>query len=100
MSADERRSHCLQDRTAFGYKAAGDCASWSWLSGKYGYRYFIVDKERDEEGKIISSTYIREMLADGNIRKANDLLGYCYFVTGKVEHGNAIGIQSCIRRRI
>ena len=75
----------------FGYKAAGDCAMLERLSGKYGYRYFIVDKERDEEGKIISSTYIREMLADGNIRKANDLLGYCYFVTGKVEHGNAIG---------
>ena len=75
----------------FGYKAAGDCAMLERLSGEYGYRYFIVDKERDEEGKIISSTYIREMLADGNIRKANDLLGYCYFVTGKVEHGNAIG---------
>ena len=67
------------------------CRMLERLSGKYGYRYFIVDKERDEEGKIISSTYIREMLADGNIRKANDLLGYCYFVTGKVEHGNAIG---------
>ena len=62
----------------FGYKAAGDCAMLERLSGKYGYRYFIVDKERDEEGKIISSTYIREMLADGNIRKANDLLDRAY----------------------
>ena len=61
------------------------------LSEKYEYRYFIVDKERYEEGKIISSTYIREMLADGNIIKANDLLGYYYFVTGTVQHGNAIG---------
>ena len=31
------------------------------------------------------------MRKERNIRKANDLLGYCYFVTGKVEHGNAIG---------
>ena len=31
------------------------------------------------------------MLADGNIIKANDLLGYYYFVTGTVQHGNAIG---------
>ena len=75
----------------FGYKAAGDCAMLAQLSEKYEYRYFIVDKERDEEGKIISSTYIREMLADGNIIKANDLLGYYYFVTGTVQHGNAIG---------
>ena len=75
----------------FGYKAAGDCAMLERLSSEYGYRYFVVDKERDEEGKIISSTYIREMLADGNIIKANKLLGYYYFVTGTVQHGNAIG---------
>ena len=31
------------------------------------------------------------MLADGNIIKANKLLGYYYFVTGTVQHGNAIG---------
>ena len=75
----------------FGYKAAGDCAMLEQLSGNMDTAILSWIKERDEEGKIISSTYIREMLADGNIRKANDLLGYCYFVTGKVEHGNAIG---------
>ena len=51
---------------------------------------FVVDKERDGD-RIISSTYIREVLAEGNIKKANELLGYCYFVSGRVVHGNSIG---------
>ena len=75
----------------FGYKAAGDKELLEKLAPRYGYRFFVVDKERDEDGKIISSTYVREMLAEGNIQKANRLLGYPYYVTGTVEHGNAIG---------
>jgi len=75
----------------FGYKAAGDMALLEALAPKYGYRFFAVDKARDEENKIISSTYVREMLAEGNIRKANSLLGYPYYVTGTVEHGRSIG---------
>lgn len=74
----------------FGYKAAGNMTLLASLASKYGYRYMVVDKARDGE-RIISSTYIREMLAEGNIRKANELLGYRYFVTGRVLHGNAIG---------
>lgn len=75
----------------FGYKAAGDKELLKALEPVYHYRFFVVDKARDEEDKIISSTYVREMLAEGNIRKANELLGYYYYVTGKVEHGNSIG---------
>lgn len=75
----------------FGYKAAGDKELLKELAPKYGYQFFVVDKARDEENKIISSTYVREMLAEGNIRKANRLLGYAYYVTGTVRHGNAIG---------
>ena len=74
----------------FGYQRKGDAELLRKLAPKYGYEVSIVEKAMDGEREI-SSTYIREMLADGNIRKANDLLGYCYFVTGKVEHGNAIG---------
>ena len=74
----------------FGYKAAGDRALLDKLAPMYGYRFFVVDKERDGD-RIISSTYIRDMLAEGNVRRANELLGYCYYVSGIVEHGNALG---------
>lgn len=74
----------------FGYRAAGDRVLLERLASKYGYRFYVVEKERDGD-RIISSTYIREMLAEGNVKKANELLGYCYFLSGKVVHGNSIG---------
>ena len=40
------------------------------LAGKYGYEMVIVDKALDGSREI-SSTYIREELARGNIKKAN-----------------------------
>lgn len=75
----------------FGYKAAGDRKMLEDLASVYGYRYIVVEKAKDEDYKIISSTYVRDLLADGQILKANKLLGYRYFITGTVEHGNAIG---------
>ena len=83
----------------FGYKAAGDCAMLERLSSEYGYRYFVVDKERDEEGKIISSTYIREMLADGNIIKANKLWGIITLSPERCGMETPSDTQNYIRRR-
>ena len=42
----------------FGYKAAGDCAMLERLSSEYGYRYFVVDKERDERSSA-APTFVR-----------------------------------------
>ena len=40
-----------------------------------------------------SSTNIRNLLAQGNIQDANNLLGYEYMLTGRVVHGKMIGRQ-------
>ena len=39
----------------------------------------------------VSSTRIRQALAEGNIATANELLGYSYFFTGTVVEGNRLG---------
>jgi riboflavin kinase/FMN adenylyltransferase len=39
----------------------------------------------------ISSTRIRENLLNGNLKEANELLGYQYFFEGKVIEGNKLG---------
>lgn len=39
----------------------------------------------------ISSTKIKEYMTDGLIEKANNLLGYNYFILGQVIHGSKIG---------
>ncbi len=54
----------------------------------------VLRAEPFAEGDIRpSSTRIRNLLAEGNIRDANRLLGYDYILTGRVVHGRMIGRQ-------
>ncbi len=55
-----------------------------------GYHVVIVDRVQ-YEGKDISSTRIRSLIRDGDMEKANLLLGYPYFLTAPVTHGEGIG---------
>ena len=57
---------------------------------QYGYEVIVV-KKMQEDARDISSTFVREEITMGNIEKANHLLGYRYFVTSVVAHGNKIG---------
>jgi riboflavin kinase/FMN adenylyltransferase len=43
------------------------------------------------DGKAVSSSSIRELLLEGKVRKASALLGYAYFLRGKVVSGKRIG---------
>lgn len=74
----------------FGYKRAGNAALLVELAEENGYELVVVTKER-EDSRDISSTYIREELAKGNIEKVNELLGQPYAIHGTVVHGNHIG---------
>jgi riboflavin kinase/FMN adenylyltransferase len=42
-------------------------------------------------GIVVSSSYVRRMLKDGNIVAATEALGYPYFINGKVVGGHHIG---------
>jgi len=44
------------------------------------------------DSEIVSSTAIRKALADGNIKKANKMLGRCFSLSGKVISGAGRGI--------
>ena len=55
-----------------------------------GYELEVVEKEC-YEGREISSSYVKEALAKGNMELVNTLLGYPYTVQGEVLHGRRIG---------
>ena len=74
----------------FGYKASGDVKTLAMYEKKYGYKLLVVEKEKYND-KEISSTYIKELLTDGNMELANKLLGYKYTINGVVEHGKKLG---------
>lgn len=74
----------------FGYQRQGDYRLLERLSGQFGYTLEVVEKER-ESGREISSTWVREAVAAGNMELVKKLLGRPYSVRGSVQHGKKIG---------
>ncbi len=74
----------------FGKNREGNFQLLERLKQKLGYEVeevppFYVD------GAPVSSTRIRDLLHDGNVKEANRMLGYEYAITGKVVRGQRIG---------
>jgi len=74
----------------FGKNREGNIQLLERLKQKLGYEVeevppFYVD------GAPVSSTRIRDLLHDGNVKEANRMLGYEYAITGKVVRGQRIG---------
>ena len=57
---------------------------------KYGFEVEQISAQTIEE-VAISSTKIREAILEGNIKAANNFLGYNYFFSGVVVRGNQLG---------
>ena len=74
----------------FGHNRRGDYHMLRDMAEELGYEVIVVKKIKEDE-RDISSTFVREEVELGHIEKANHLLGYPYFVCGKVEHGKEIG---------
>lgn len=74
----------------FGHEKRGSVAMLEKYAAEYGYTVDVVEKERYQD-MIISSTYIRDALAQGDVQLAERLLGYPYELTGPVRHGKQLG---------
>ncbi len=74
----------------FGYNRKGNDSLLKRLAPVYGYEVEVFDKECLED-KVISSTYVRHMLENGEMETVQKLLGYPYYVSGVVVHGHKIG---------
>ena len=74
----------------FGYKRSETYRELEQYAPELGYEAVIV-KKMQYRGADISSTRIRECISRGDMEEANRLLGYEYFVSAPVLHGNALG---------
>ncbi|MCR4781936.1 MAG: bifunctional riboflavin kinase/FAD synthetase [Lachnospiraceae bacterium] len=81
---------CVGSDFRFGYKGLGDIYVLKELSLKYNFKLEVIEKIKDKNIEI-SSSLIRSEIIDGNVKMANELLGYPYFVRGKISHGKKIG---------
>lgn len=66
-------------------------ASGSINDLKKHFEVIVVNTVKSDDIERISTTLIKTYISDGNISKANKLLGYEYHVLGTVEHGNKVG---------
>lgn len=78
------------DNYRFGYKAMGDVILLKTLCQKHGVK-LIIATPCFYEDKLISATRIRELLKNGDLKKANLMLGKNFGFKGTVITGNRIG---------
>ncbi|MDQ0895607.1 bifunctional riboflavin kinase/FAD synthetase [Agromyces ramosus] len=75
----------------YGARGAGDVGLLIELGAKFGFTVEVVDDVRPEGERRVSSTWIRELLAEGDVAQATRLLGHTPTVSGIVVHGAARG---------
>ncbi|WP_294277666.1 bifunctional riboflavin kinase/FAD synthetase [uncultured Chryseobacterium sp.] len=75
---------------SFGKNKSGNFELLQKLSGELGFEVEQMEAINIHENNI-SSTKIRKALLTGNIKEANEMLGYSYSVSGTVVHGKKIG---------
>ena len=74
----------------FGYKAQGTPKYLTEVGPKYGFGVSIV-KLHEDRGSTISSSRIRNLIIDGEIERANELLTRNFYLKGPVVHGEKRG---------
>jgi riboflavin kinase / FMN adenylyltransferase len=74
----------------FGRNRTGSSDTLAAQGEKLGFAVDVVPRF-DDAGRAVRSGPIREALGAGNIAEANELLGYPWFVTARVAHGDKRG---------
>ncbi|HLS25038.1 MAG TPA: bifunctional riboflavin kinase/FAD synthetase [Beutenbergiaceae bacterium] len=75
----------------FGRDNAGDRDTMAELGLKYGFDVHLVHDAADPGQRRWSSTWVRELLAAGNVEAAADVLGRPHRMRGEVVRGHARG---------
>lgn len=74
----------------FGYLNKGNVETLKALSHKYGFKLMVLDAALSEDN-VISSTRIRDLIINGRIVEANELLLEPFMLRGTVVGGKKIG---------
>lgn len=74
----------------FGYGREGDTQYLQKMGSRYGFRVETVSGVQ-LDGSLVSSTLIRQLIQEGDLREANKLLGRSYEIGGVVIPGHQRG---------
>lgn len=88
---------CVGYDYRFGYKASGDIDLLKQLGNKFNFKVSVTDAVKVND-TVVASSYIRQLISDGDIDKANNLLGRYFCVSGVVvmglQNGRKMGIPT------
>ena len=84
------RAVVVGDNFHFGHKQSGDVKFLRELGMRQGFEV-VVHTPVMCDAKVVSSTLIRRLVADGNVRHAARLLGRPFALTGQVVSGTGAG---------
>jgi riboflavin kinase/FMN adenylyltransferase len=76
---------------AFGHQRRGTVQTLRHLGERLGFGVTVAAPWMDEDGTLCASTTIRRLLRDGDLTKANHLLGRPYTIIGPVVSGDRLG---------
>jgi len=74
----------------YGYRGAGTPALLTAAGAKHGFTVDVVNMV-DREGVIVSSTVIRQLVIEGAVKQAANLLGRPITISGKISKGDQRG---------
>lgn len=74
----------------FGRNRSGNVDLLRNLCHKYDFQ-LIVKEQRRYQDAVVSSTLIKQLISEGDMKLTNQLLSRCYSITGEVVSGNRIG---------
>lgn len=77
---------------SFGRKRQGNLELLKKMGKEYGFDTEVVQTALID-GEIVSSTSIRELVREGNLKKAARFLGYNFYIEGQVKEGEKRGRQ-------
>lgn len=76
----------------FGCDRMGDNVTLNSYGKSFGFDISRIDAAQ-LNGISASSTLVRNALIDGDVQKAAEILGYSFYISGKVVHGKKIGTK-------
>ncbi|MBN9238175.1 MAG: riboflavin biosynthesis protein RibF [Micrococcales bacterium 70-64] len=71
----------------FGVRGSGDVALLRELGAQHGFEVVVMDDVSSEGDRRVSSTWIRDLLAEGDVTRAAELLGAIPTIRADVVHG-------------
>ena len=80
------------DDFRFGARASGDITRLRELGEEHGFGVQVID-EINEDGIRISSSAVRQAMAEGELQRVRQLLGRAYAISGLVLRGRQLGRQ-------